>query len=182
MIHKEDIMRWRITLAVILALSLVACSGSDEGTDDGAGLSNPASVYCEEQGGTLQFRQDESGGTYGVCVFDDGSECEEWAFYRGECAPGDDRVPMTIDDALAASGPVTVAGYLFVDADGEAVLASLMAESFPPQAAGATVPVDIDVSGISFSEDQGLRWTDQMIEIEGTMVDGVLVGSLARSG
>jgi putative hemolysin len=173
-------MRWRITTAVILMLSLVACSEGDEGSNDtGAGLPNPAAVYCEEQGGTLQTRQDETGGAYSVCLFDDGTECEEWAYYRGECAPGDEMAVMTIDEALAASGPVRVAGYLFVDADGAAVLASLIAESFPPQAAGTTVPVDIDLSGISFSEAQGLRWTDQMVEIEGTIVDGVLVGSLS---
>jgi len=55
---------------------------------DVAGMPNPASVYCEEQGYTLEIRTDESGGQYGVCVFPDGSECEEWAFFRGECGPG----------------------------------------------------------------------------------------------
>lgn len=53
-----------------------------------AGLANPASVYCEEQGGRLEMREDVSSGQYGVCLFDDGSECEEWAFFRGECQPG----------------------------------------------------------------------------------------------
>jgi len=53
-----------------------------------AGMPNPASVYCEEQGGTLQIRTDAQGGQYGVCVFEDGSECDEWAFFRGECKPG----------------------------------------------------------------------------------------------
>ncbi|GAB4480077.1 MAG: hypothetical protein Kow00124_26420 [Anaerolineae bacterium] len=53
------------------------------------GMPNPASVYCEEQGGTLEIRTDASGGQYGVCIFEDGSECDEWAFYRGECQPGD---------------------------------------------------------------------------------------------
>ncbi|MBN1138650.1 MAG: DUF333 domain-containing protein, partial [Anaerolineae bacterium] len=24
----------------------------------------------------------------GYCVFPDGTECEEWAFQRGECMPG----------------------------------------------------------------------------------------------
>jgi eight-cysteine-cluster-containing protein len=49
------------------------------------GLPNPASVYCEQHGGTLEIRTDASGGQYGVCVFPDGTECEEWAFFRGEC-------------------------------------------------------------------------------------------------
>jgi hypothetical protein len=35
------------------------------------------------------MRQDASGGTVGICVFPDGSECEEWAYFRGECKPGD---------------------------------------------------------------------------------------------
>jgi putative hemolysin len=76
-------------VALMLAGVLTgACSGSDNPTDDsGPGMANPASVYCGEQGGTLDIR-DGDGGQVGFCVFDDGSECEEWAFYRGECAPG----------------------------------------------------------------------------------------------
>jgi len=54
----------------------------------GTGMANPASVYCQEQGGTLEMRTDADGGQYGVCIFPDGSECEEWAFFRGECSPG----------------------------------------------------------------------------------------------
>ena len=50
------------------------------------GLANPASVHCEEQGGTVEIRA-EAGGEAGYCVFADGSECEEWAFFRGECTP-----------------------------------------------------------------------------------------------
>ena len=50
------------------------------------GLANPASVHCEEQGGTLDIRTDDAG-EVGYCLFEDGSECEEWAFYRGECSP-----------------------------------------------------------------------------------------------
>ena len=50
-------------------------------------IANPASVYCEQNGGTLDIR-DQDGGQYGICQFKDGSECEEWAFFRGECQPG----------------------------------------------------------------------------------------------
>jgi putative hemolysin len=55
--------------------------------DSPVGLPNPASVFCQEQGFTLELRSDADG-MAGYCIFPDGSECEEWAFYRGECAPG----------------------------------------------------------------------------------------------
>ena len=53
------------------------------------GLPNPASTYCEEQGYRVEIRTDDQGNQYGVCVFPDGSECDEWAFYRGECGPSE---------------------------------------------------------------------------------------------
>jgi putative hemolysin len=59
---------------------------TERGDGPGVGLANPASVYCEQQGGRVEMRTNDEG-TYGVCVFSDGSECDEWAFYRGECSP-----------------------------------------------------------------------------------------------
>ena len=47
-------------------------------------IANPASVHCEEQGGTLEIRTAEDGSQSGYCILSD-IECEEWAFYRGEC-------------------------------------------------------------------------------------------------
>ena len=52
-----------------------------------AELANPASVYCKEQGGELEIRKGKAGG-FGVCIFDDGSRCEEWSFFRGDCEKG----------------------------------------------------------------------------------------------
>ena len=42
-----------------------------------------------QNGGKLEFKQDASGGIAGVCVFSDGSECNEWAYFQGQCKPGD---------------------------------------------------------------------------------------------
>lgn len=53
------------------------------------GLPNPASVYCVEEGGTLEIREDVDGNQTGFCIFDDGSECEEWKLFNGECKKGD---------------------------------------------------------------------------------------------
>lgn len=52
-------------------------------------IANPASVYCKEHEGELEIRKDIEGNEYGVCIFSDGSECEEWAFFRGECKKGE---------------------------------------------------------------------------------------------
>ncbi len=50
-------------------------------------ISNPASSYCEEQGYKSEIRTEADGSQVGACVFLDGTECEEWAFFRGECIP-----------------------------------------------------------------------------------------------
>lgn len=50
-------------------------------------MPNPASVYCEQQGYQLEVRTASDGSQSGVCVFPDGSECDEWAYYRKECSP-----------------------------------------------------------------------------------------------
>jgi len=55
------------------------------------GLANPASVNCVSEGGQTEIRTDEEGNQYGICKFSDGSECEEWQFFRGECHKGDNK-------------------------------------------------------------------------------------------
>jgi putative hemolysin len=80
--------RLRLMSVTVLAVILLAACGGGS-TPDPVGMPNPASVYCEEHDGTLEIRTDEAGGQYGVCIFDDGSECEEWAFFNQECKPGD---------------------------------------------------------------------------------------------
>jgi putative hemolysin len=78
--YRKSILFISFLLVVIL---LSACKPT-------ADMPNPASVYCEENDGTLEIRTDaETGGQVGYCIFPDGSECEEWAYYRDECKPGD---------------------------------------------------------------------------------------------
>jgi len=60
---------------------------TDTPADKPVGMPNPASAFCEEQGYTLEIRTDAGGNQYGVCILPDG-ECEEWAFFRGECGAG----------------------------------------------------------------------------------------------
>lgn len=77
-------------LFILAGILITAACGSGQGTSaPEQNMPNPASVYCEQNGGTLEFRQDAAGGVAGVCKFPDGSECDEWAYFRGECNPGD---------------------------------------------------------------------------------------------
>jgi putative hemolysin len=52
-----------------------------------ANMPNPASVYCEQNGYELEIRTAPDGSQSGICVFLDGSTCDEWTYYRGECSP-----------------------------------------------------------------------------------------------
>jgi len=94
--------RMLMVLPALLALALLAgaCGDDDENESQ---LPNPASVYCEEQGGTLEIRTAADGSQSGVCVFSDGSECDEWAFYRGECQPGE-----SLGDEAGIANPASV--------------------------------------------------------------------------
>ena len=69
-------------------------------------MPNPASVFCEKEGGKLDFRKDASGAISGVCAFPDGSECDEWAFFRGECKPGDSSIKPAPTSTSAAGSTV----------------------------------------------------------------------------
>ena len=50
-------------------------------------IANPASVYCQDNGGQSKIVTASDGSQSGVCVFANGNQCDEWAFYRGECSP-----------------------------------------------------------------------------------------------
>lgn len=50
-------------------------------------MPNPASVYCKQNGNKLEIVTAADGSQSGRCVFPDGSACDEWAYYRGECGP-----------------------------------------------------------------------------------------------
>jgi putative hemolysin len=89
-------------LLVVFCLLLAACSPAqnDPTATTQPNMPNPASVYCEEKGYTLETITAADGSQSANCVFPDGSKCDEWAFYRGECKPGD---AATTDSADIAS-------------------------------------------------------------------------------
>jgi putative hemolysin len=53
-----------------------------------AAIANPASTRCADVGGRLAIEKTQRGAEYGVCLFEDNRQCEEWALLRGECPAG----------------------------------------------------------------------------------------------
>jgi putative hemolysin len=81
-----------LVVASCVSPSLVPTPASSVESNDPAQIANPASVYCESNGGKVEMRTEADGGQFGVCLFPDGSQCDEWAYFRGECQPGASQV------------------------------------------------------------------------------------------
>ena len=105
----------RIFTFVITLMVLTACTPSQThaapepaATDiTQAGMPNPASVYCKQNGNKLEIRTAANGSQSGICVFPDGSTCDEWAYFRGECGLVAKVTPepiATVDETANASG------------------------------------------------------------------------------
>jgi len=82
----KSLLQLSCVLIVVVVL-IAACVPSPSPTPTGQAIGNPASENCLKQGGKVEIRM-EASGEVGYCLFADGSECEEWAFMRGECIPG----------------------------------------------------------------------------------------------
>ena len=102
-----------VVTLVVMGVTVAACRQPGP-----PGMPDPSLVYCEEQGYTWEVRtlrepvvevvtptastetvegpevpppprrELDSGISYCVCIFPDGTECEIGAFFRGECLPG----------------------------------------------------------------------------------------------
>ena len=97
--------------------------------------------------------------------------------------PGDDGVDvgvdggLTVSDALTSTteGVIAVAGFIVADASGLR-LCEALAESLPPQCAGAALPLsDLEsVDPDDLRTEQGVTWSDYPVTVFGEIVDGTL--------
>jgi len=81
----------RTAIAFLLLGALAACGDKPTPMETAQAkpeLANPASVNCAKKGGRVVMEKSGDGGEYGVCLFEDNRQCEEWALLRGECPDG----------------------------------------------------------------------------------------------
>lgn len=93
----------RIITFTIILIALTACTALQAQVVDTVpadlpqvSMPNPASLYCEQNGYEHEITTAEDGSQSGKCIFPDGSACDEWAYYRGECVPAAQTSPATI--------------------------------------------------------------------------------------
>jgi len=106
-------MKRFFTFTIIL-LALTSCTALQVQTSEPTAtdipqvnMPNPASVHCEQSGNKLEIQTAADGSQNGVCVFPNGSTCDEWAYYRGECGPAVENSPTpatTLDATTEAGG------------------------------------------------------------------------------
>ena len=113
-------MKWILTLMVTLVMFAPASCAAPQTppTPDPvsteipqANIPNPASVYCEQQGNKLEIRTAADGSQSGVCIFPDGSECDEWAYFRGECEPTTQSGQHSSSTEIPTAMPIDPADY-----------------------------------------------------------------------
>lgn len=156
-------MRVRMLLLVGgLAMVLAACGG---GGDDGS-----AALPTDDAGvGTDQPAAD-------ACLIGE-PECNDTFPDSGEPAePPGPGVPVATVVATPIDGGFAIEGFYLAD-DGGVRLCEALAESFPPQCGGASIPFDNSAGADlgTLSVEQGVTWSDQPVLVVGRVVDGVFV-------
>ena len=107
-----------ITSGVILCATLAACTPRIQApvtivTDTSqVNMPNPASVYCEQNGNKLEIYTAADGSQSGVCIFPDGSTCDEWAYFRGECSLTVQQSPTPAKTMTTEATINAIGGYM----------------------------------------------------------------------
>ena len=81
---EENWLKIIIVVIVIILVSLASKFSTQTKDEIGARIANPASENCINNGGKLSI-VDKPEGQVGMCKLSDGTVCEEWAYFRGEC-------------------------------------------------------------------------------------------------
>ncbi|MFO0665315.1 MAG: DUF333 domain-containing protein [Polyangiaceae bacterium] len=92
------------------------------GAGNGAGVGNPAAIYCVDLGYVSSVVTAADGSQSGACFFPDNTSCDEWAFFRGECGQAFsycNRHGGTVANVVRNQGTFTTSQAICTLADGK---------------------------------------------------------------
>ena len=179
----KRIFTFTISLMVLTACTALQLQATTEpaATDmPQVSMPNPASVYCEQKGNKLEIHTATDGSQSGICVFPDGSTCDEWVYYRGECGPAaqESLTPaMTVEEQ--ASGGYMQAGTSEEIADWWGVIKSTESgaqydDYFERQGLGQIIYFGIDSMDPAVkSQIETVRDSGKVVHLYGTLLTNV---------
>ena len=77
----QEVRGW-VMLMMYRSVNVKSETPAEESTGTIIWMPNPASVYCEQQGGSVNIVKDAEGNESGMCKLADGTEVDEWEYYR----------------------------------------------------------------------------------------------------
>ena len=96
MTNKKIASEIAIGIILLLAIAIGGIFWMKNRKEKTAQIANPASIFCKQNGGKSVIKTNPDSSQTGFCVFANGKECEEWAFFQGKCsensAPKDETV------------------------------------------------------------------------------------------
>ena len=107
MFHKKMFILF-LLISIMLSAS---CNPKQVEPTSQANMPNPASVHCEQQGNKLEIVTAVDGSQSGVCIFPDGSTCDEWAYFNGECEPEGQNVSPSASTGITTTMPIDPVDY-----------------------------------------------------------------------
>lgn len=153
-------------MLTVTALLAAACAGNTEGGDPAA-LPPNAGDTPAAAGACLEGEPDcnDTGDMAAPGLPDSGGPVQDLP-----------TTGLSVSEALASTvtDRIAVRGFLVVDDDG-ARLCDALAESYPPQCGGDSVPVVEyeEMVDVPLMEAQGVSWTDTVVTFCGELIDGV---------
>lgn len=82
-------MRGKLIFFLFILIAFNGCTNDNIGQnaepEEKPELANPAAVYCIEKGNKYEIRENPDRSQDGYCILPDGTECDEWSYFRGEC-------------------------------------------------------------------------------------------------
>lgn len=161
-----------VAVLAVLVLVLAACGAGETTSDlpgDAGGGQQAADLPIDSGAGG-------DGGADETCLVGE-LVCQDTFPDSGEPpVPPSPGVPVATVASTSIDGGFVISGFYFDDGTGVR-LCDALAESFPPQCGGPSIPFD-NTAGADLgvlSIEQGVTWSDQPILVEGEVVDGVFV-------
>jgi putative hemolysin len=116
----QMIRKFTLILAFSFCMWMAASCQTGQSTNlPEQNMPNPASVYCQEQGYQVEIRTAEDGSQAGYCIFPDGGECDEWAYYRRECSPAEPADNHLVIESYELTGRPDPETLQFTAVDGQ---------------------------------------------------------------